>query len=113
MRLVLLLTLCGTAASAAEHPSAAYLRAARNLFQHLEYEGALEQLALAKEIAPAGNVKRQAEVHLWRGIVLLHLGRDDDARTALVTALSLLPSLELPAEAPPRLVELSLSVKAA
>ncbi len=94
-------------------PSAAYLSAARNLYRELDYEAALEQLGSARRVVSERALSRRAELEVWRGLVLLHLGRDAEARTALVTALSLDPSARLPEPVSPRVSAVFDAVKRA
>jgi hypothetical protein len=64
-----------------------FLTAASRLFENLEYERALEQLGNAKKFAVTAD--EQAQVALYEGVVLVELGRPDDAHAAFQTALFL------------------------
>lgn len=77
-----------------------FLTAASRLFENLEYERALEQLGNAKKLAKTAD--EQTEVALYEGIVLLELGRSDEAKAALQTALFLSPDAKLPVRVSPK-----------
>ena len=77
-----------------------FITAASRLFENLEYERALEQLANAKKLAKSAD--EQTEVALYEGIVLLELGRSDEAKAALQTALYLSPDAKLPVRVSPK-----------
>lgn len=80
-----------------------FITAASRLFENLEYERALEQLDNAKKLAKTAD--EQTEVALYEGVVLLELGRTDDAKAALQTALFLSPDAKLPVKVSPKVAQ--------
>lgn len=79
-----------------------FVTAASRLFENLEYERALDQLGNAKKYAKTAD--EQTEVALYEGVVLLELGRNDDARAALQTALYLSPDAKVPVKVSPKVL---------
>jgi hypothetical protein len=77
-----------------------YFIAATRLYEKLEYERALEQLARAKELAR--GEEEDVRVALYEGIILADLGRREEAQAAMRTALYLQPDAKLPVKVSPK-----------
>lgn len=80
---------------------ASLLAEAVRLYQDLEYELALKQLARAKGLAK--GPEQEATVALYEGIMLGELGQRDQALAAFRTGLYLQPEAKLPAKVSPKL----------
>ncbi len=87
-------------ARAAKGSFRTYFIAATRLYEKLEYERALEQLARAKELAR--GEEEDVRVALYEGIILADLGRRDEAKAAMRTALYLQPDAKLPVKVSPK-----------
>jgi tetratricopeptide (TPR) repeat protein len=77
-----------------------FITAASRLFENLEYERALDQLANAKKFASTPD--EQTQVALYEGVVLIELGRTEEAKAAFETALFLSPDAQLPVKVSPK-----------
>ena len=80
------------------------LAAALQLYEQLEYEAALEQLAHAKSVAVDTEVR--VLTWLYEGIILANLGQMDRSREAFRSGLRLQPSSVLPIEVSPKIAQL-------
>ncbi|WPB77328.1 hypothetical protein KYC5002_51160 [Archangium violaceum] len=104
MRLVLLLSIIlvgnplGTAYAASDFER--YLTAATQLYENLEYELALEQLAQARKVAR--GVEEDVTLALYEGIILAELSQWEQARARFLTALLLNPEAKLPLSVAPK-----------
>jgi hypothetical protein len=78
-----------------------YLGAVRSLYESLEYEKALQQLARAREISRSAD--GDAAIGVWEGVIRSELGQIREGEAAMRTALSLDPSIGLPVEVSPKL----------
>jgi hypothetical protein len=97
--LALSLLLVALPAGASEE-FARFITAASRLFENLEYERALEQLANAKKFASTPD--EQTQVALYEGVVLIELGRTEEAKAAFETALFLSPDAQIPVKVSPK-----------
>ena len=88
------------AASATDEDFQRFYNAALRLHEGLEYERALEQLALARKQASTGD--QAALVSLAEGVVLADLNRNDEAQAAFKNGLLLSPDAKLPLKVSPR-----------
>jgi hypothetical protein len=86
--------------AAASEEFTRFITAASRLFENLEYERALDQLANAKKFAATPD--EQTQVALYEGVVLIELGRTDEANAAFETALFLSPDAQLPMKVSPK-----------
>lgn len=77
-----------------------HLLAADTLYQSLEYERALEEVKLAKSLAPMGE--DAIAIQLFEGLLLAELGRRDEARAAFISALFQRPDAMLPRTVSPK-----------
>lgn len=77
-----------------------YLRAAERLYESLEYERALQQLARARKLA--SSVQQDVEVSLYEGMLYAELGRWAQARASFKAALLLEPEAKLPLTVSPK-----------
>jgi len=77
-----------------------YLTAAARLYENLEYERALEQLARAK--SHPRDLADDVAIALYEGIILADMGRKEDASAAFRTALLLKPDAALPVKVSPK-----------
>jgi tetratricopeptide (TPR) repeat protein len=97
--LALCLLLVALPAGASEE-FARFITAASRLFENLEYERALEQLSNAKKFASTPD--EQTQVALYEGVVLIELGRTEEAKAAFETALFLSPDAQIPVKVSPK-----------
>ena len=88
------------AAAASDEDFQRFYNAALRLHEGLEYERALEQLALARKQASSGD--QMSQVSLAEGVVLADLNRNDDAQAAFKAGLLLSPDAKLPIKVSPR-----------
>ena len=79
-----------------------FLAEAKVLSQGLNYEKALERLKRAFSW-PGTSASEMAEVHLYRGLSHLQLGREQPGREALRAALLADPNIQLPPMCSPKL----------
>jgi tetratricopeptide (TPR) repeat protein len=100
VRALLLALLIVSLPAAASEEFSRFITAASRLFENLEYERALEQLANAKKFAATPD--EQTQVALYEGVVLTELGRNDEAKAAFETALFLSPDAQLPVKVSPK-----------
>ncbi|MFO0596998.1 MAG: hypothetical protein U0228_16905 [Myxococcaceae bacterium] len=101
MRWLLCLVLAlATPALANDEDFQRFYNAALRLHEGLEYERALEQLALARKQAETGD--QMCLVNLAEGVVLADLNRSDDAAAAFKAGLLLSPDAKLPLKVSPR-----------
>ncbi|WNG40563.1 hypothetical protein F0U61_47915 [Archangium violaceum] len=77
-----------------------YLTDATRLYEELEYEKALEQLARAREVARG---EEEVTVTLYEGILFAELNKWEQARASFLTALLLNPQAKLPVRVSPKL----------
>ncbi|HME89971.1 MAG TPA: hypothetical protein VKE49_01000 [Myxococcaceae bacterium] len=77
-----------------------YLTAAARLYENLEYERALEQLARAK--SHPRELGDDVAIALYEGIILADMGRRDESTAAFRTALLLKPDAALPVKVSPK-----------
>jgi len=77
---------------------------ARRLYENLEYERALEQLALAQSSARADQ--GALTVLLYKGIILSDMGKPEEAFAAFQAALQLHPDAQLPMVVSPKIQRL-------
>jgi tetratricopeptide (TPR) repeat protein len=77
-----------------------YFSSAVSLYENLEYERALEQLARAKKLA--SGVSQDVAVAVQEGLIYADLGKREESRAAFHTALSLDLEAKLPPLAPPK-----------
>ena len=87
-------------ASATDEDFQRFYNAALRLHEGLEYERALEQLALARKQASTGD--QASLVSLAEGVVLADLNRNDEAQAAFKNGLLLSPDAKLPLKVSPR-----------
>lgn len=88
----------GTAYAASDFER--YLTAATRLYEDLEYELALEQLAQARKVAR--GVEEDVTLAMYEGIILAELSKWEQARTRFLTALLLNPDAKLPVRVAPK-----------
>jgi tetratricopeptide (TPR) repeat protein len=101
MRLaLLLLTLAAFTAHAESAQVKKYLNAAITLYENLEYEKALKQLARAKPKADGPD--DETRIALLEGIVLADMGKKEQALTAFKTGFGLNLEAKLPVEVSPK-----------
>lgn len=104
-------TVAGLAAAAsAAAPSddvQRYLVAAARLYESLEYERALEQLARAKRLSPRAD--DDVAIALYEGVILMDMGKREEGLAAFRTALLLDPAAKLPVKVSPK-VEMDVEV---
>ncbi|WP_083682495.1 hypothetical protein [Archangium sp. Cb G35] len=77
-----------------------YLTAAIQLYENLDYELALEQLAQAKKVAL--GKEEHVTLALYEGIILADLNKWEEARASILTALLLEPEASLPVRVAPK-----------
>jgi hypothetical protein len=82
----------------------AYLRSATALYQALDFEEALVQLAQARKVA--SGIDDTVAIHLLEGIAQAQLNRLDEAEGSFLAALSLRPEVPLPLAVPPKVMRL-------
>jgi tetratricopeptide (TPR) repeat protein len=80
-----------------------YLNAAARLYENLDYERALEQLARAKRYGR--GVDDDVLIALYEGVILADLGRKEDALSAFRTGLLLRPDAKLPVKVSPKVAK--------
>lgn len=95
-----LILLSPLVAAASEEDFQRFYNAALRLHESLEYERALDQLALARKQAATGD--QIAQVSLAEGVVLADLNRLDEAMAAFKQGLLLSPDAKLPIKVSPR-----------
>ncbi|WP_140874369.1 tetratricopeptide repeat protein [Myxococcus xanthus] len=81
----------------------AYIRAAAQLYEELEYEAALNVLTVAR--TQAASEGELAEAAIYEAIVLADLGRRHEAIKAFAEALRLNPDAKLPVRVSPKVVK--------
>ncbi len=96
---LLLCIVLSAAPSPAPNP---YLEEAKQLYQDLEYERALEALKRALS-SPGTRSPDLAEIHVLRGLCHLQLGRDESGRGAFRAALLASPQAQLPPLTSPKI----------
>lgn len=77
-----------------------YLNAAVTLYENLEYEKAMKQIARAK--TKSTGATDDARIALYEGIVLADMGKEQKALDAFKTGLSMEPDAKLPLEVSPK-----------
>ncbi|MBN8465241.1 hypothetical protein JYJ95_01865 [Corallococcus exiguus] len=77
-----------------------HLEAIASLYEELEFESALGQLATARR--QATGPEDDAELSLWEGLLLAELIRTEEASAAFTTALVLRPDAQLPVKVSPK-----------
>src|SRR6185312_8408736 len=101
MVLVALLLLIPSSVHAQGDPKLkGYLLSVNRLYEALEYEKALEQIARAKRFA--GTVEDDVILSLYEGIILADMNRLEDSTAAFKAALFLNPEAILPLEVSPK-----------
>jgi hypothetical protein len=101
MRSVIALILCLALPAAAESNEVKrFLNAAITLYENLEYEKALKQIAKAK--AKVTGTEDEARVSLLEGVVLADMGREEKALTAFKTGFGLDLEGRLPVDVSPK-----------
>jgi tetratricopeptide (TPR) repeat protein len=80
----------------------AYLDKALRLYDELDYEQALEQLALGRSVSM--GVGDDIDLSLCEGLILAELGRSEASDAALTAALLLQPTAKLPRHTPPKVL---------
>jgi len=99
--LVLLLSLvCSGAARPQPTASQRCIAAAAQLYEQLEYEGALEQLAKAR--ASPRTQDDDVAIALYEGVILAEMGKPADSAAAFRAGLLLKPSAVLPVKVSPK-----------
>jgi tetratricopeptide (TPR) repeat protein len=78
----------------------AYLLSVNRLYQDLEYERALAQLALARSLAR--TVEDNVTLSLYEGVILADMSRWDESAAAFKEALFLRPEVKLPVKVSPK-----------
>lgn len=97
----LLVLLQPFSALAAQSPEVRkYLNSAATLYEKLEYEKALKQVARAR--AKASGAEDEVAVAMYQGIILADMGREEKAVAAFESGLSLDPDAKLPLEVSPK-----------
>jgi hypothetical protein len=86
-----------------------HLTAAIRLYKNLEYERALTQINLAKQL-PHGP-EAELELSLYEGIVQAELGQQDASIAAFKSALFVQPEAKLPVKVAPKIANLFESVR--
>lgn len=97
--LTLTLALASAASPVRENP---YLAEARSRYASLEYTAALESLKVALAY-PGTATAELAEIHLFRGLCQLQLGKEGQGREALRAALRADPEVRLPPMTSPKI----------
>ncbi|WP_147445538.1 tetratricopeptide repeat protein [Corallococcus aberystwythensis] len=77
-----------------------HLEAIANLYEELEYERALAQLATARR--QASGPEDDVELSLWEGLLLAELSRTEEAAAAFTSALVLRPDAQFPVKVSPK-----------
>ncbi|WP_147443502.1 hypothetical protein [Corallococcus sicarius] len=77
-----------------------YVRSARQLYDNLEYERALEQLSRAR--AHSTGEADDVLLSLYEGVLLADLGKNEASTTAFKAALLLQPEAKLPVKVSPK-----------
>lgn len=102
-RTLLLLTLSLALPAAAQSVEVKkFLNATTALYENLEYEKALKQLAKAK--VKASSPEDEAKIALLEGIVLADMGREDKALTSFKTAFGIDLEAKLPLDVGPKVL---------
>ncbi len=81
-----------------------YLDSVDRLYENLEYERALEQIASAKRLIR--RVDDDAALALYEGVILADMGKKEAASVALKGALFLNPNAKLPVQVSPKVEQL-------
>jgi hypothetical protein len=81
-----------------------YLDSVNLLYENLEYERALEQIASAKRLTR--GMEDDAVLALYEGVILADLGKNEEAIAAFKAALFLKPEAKLPVRVSPKVVRL-------
>ncbi|MBZ4330224.1 hypothetical protein [Corallococcus sp. AS-1-12] len=77
-----------------------HLKAIANLYEELEFESALGQVATARQ--QANGPEDDVELSLWEGLLLAELIRTEEASAAFTSALVLRPDAQLPVKVSPK-----------
>lgn len=111
MGLMLALALVvSSSARASDEDFQRFYNAALRLHESLEYERALEQLALAKKQAGTGD--QMALVNLAEGVVLADMNRPEESNAAFKAGLLLSPDAKLPMKVSPKVAAEVESIRA-
>lgn len=102
--LALCCSLCPLLAQAGAGEVTRYLRSVAVLYEGLQYERALEQLARARK--SSGGPDDDLRIALWEGVLLAERGATEQALAAFLTAASLELDAELPVEVSPKVAAL-------
>jgi tetratricopeptide (TPR) repeat protein len=102
-RTLLVLTLCLALPAAAQNTEVKkFVNAAITLYENLEYEKALKQLAKAK--VKASSPEDEAKIALLEGVVLADMGREERALTAFKTGFGIDLDAKLPVDVGPKVL---------
>lgn len=82
-----------------------FFNAAITLYENLEYEKALKQLAKAR--SKASSPEDEGKIALLEGIVLADMGREEKALTAFKTGFGMDPDAKLPVDVGPKVLAVS------
>jgi tetratricopeptide (TPR) repeat protein len=80
-----------------------YLLSVNRLYEDLEYERALDQLARARRFAR--SVEDDVALSLYEGVILADMGRWEEASAAFKSALFLRPEAKLPVKVSPKVAQ--------
>jgi tetratricopeptide (TPR) repeat protein len=83
----------------------AHLTAAVRLYQKLDLDAALAELAQA-EVAAKDNEDETVQVLIYRGLIFSETGKFNDATDQFKRALAIRPWAEVPAETSPRIAKM-------
>ncbi|MBN1210584.1 MAG: hypothetical protein JXB05_37380 [Myxococcaceae bacterium] len=86
-----------------------HLTATIRLYESLEYERALTQIRLARDLPH--SPQQEIELSLYEGIILADLGRQESATAAFQSALLIQPEVALPVKVAPKVDKLFESVR--
>jgi hypothetical protein len=109
MVLVLLLVVPAGARAERSAEVQTYLRSIQRLFEDLEYERALDQIQLARQV-PRG-AEDEVSLALYEGIIQCELGKQEQGLAAFKSALLLRPDAKLPVQVAPKVSQLFESVR--
>ncbi|RKH84626.1 hypothetical protein D7X99_08565 [Corallococcus sp. AB032C] len=77
-----------------------HLEAIASLYEELEFESALDQLATARR--QASGPEDDFELSLWEGLLMAELSRTEESAAAFTAALFLRPDAQLPVKVSPK-----------
>jgi hypothetical protein len=102
LAIILFVPLAARAQGSAEVQT--YLDSVSRLYEALEYERALEQIANAKRLTR--GAEDDVALALYQGIILADLGKKEESRAAFKAALFLKPEAELPVQVAPKVKQM-------